>query len=79
MDFIAEKILPAVLVVLIVVMLFFIGMLPFGLYAERVCLQNGYPHSYITWKFEMSCGRTVNQTEYVCPLDDVIANSCSLR
>lgn len=76
MDFIVEKILMPFVVVLVVAMLALLAFLPVAIHASNVCLQNGYPHSYVQFPYEIKCGRIVNQTEYVCPLDDVLSNSC---
>ena len=76
MDFIVEKILMPFVVVLVIAMLALLAFLPVVIHASNVCLQNGYPRSYVQFPYEIKCGRIVNQTEYVCPLDDVLSNSC---
>lgn len=76
MDFIVEKILTPMLVVLLIAMLALLVFIPFQVYASNVCLQNGYPNGYVVLPYEIKCGCIVNQTEYVCPLDNVLSNSC---
>lgn len=76
MDFIMDKVLMPVLVILLVALFALLAFLPFNIYASNVCLQNGYPNGYVVFPYEIKCGCIVNQTEYVCPLDDVLSNSC---
>jgi hypothetical protein len=76
MDFIVDKVLMPVLVILVIAMLALLAFLPFDVYASNVCLQNGYPNGYVVLPYEIKCGRIVNQTEYICPLSDVLSNSC---
>lgn len=76
MDFIMDKVLMPVLVILLVAMLALLAFVPFGIYASNACLQNGYPRGYVELPYVIKCGRIVNQTEYVCPLSDVLSNSC---
>jgi len=75
MDFV-EKFLMSAVVVLVIALLALLAFMPVSIHADNVCLQNGYPHSYIQFPYEIKCGRIVNQTEYVCSLDDVLSNSC---
>ena len=65
MDFIIDKVHTPVLVILVIAMLALLAFVPFSIYASNVCLQNGYPHSYIQFPYEIKCGRIVNQTEYI--------------
>jgi hypothetical protein len=74
-----EKVLWSIVIALCVYMLLLIGYIPFSLYADKACVENGYPESKVTWNLQMYCTRTIEQTEYVCPLDDVLANSCLLE
>jgi len=76
MNFLVEKVLPLVLAVLLITLLALIALMPFGIYASYVCLQNGYPRGYFELPYEIKCGRIINQTEYICPLSDVLSNSC---
>ena len=76
MDFIIDKLLMPALVILVVVILALLAFVPFDIYASNVCLQNGYPRGYVELPYVIKCGRIVNQTEYVCPLSDVLSNSC---
>ena len=71
-----EKFLMSVVVVLVIAALALLAFMPVVIHASNVCLQNGYPHSYIQFPYEIKCGRIVNQTEYVCLLSDVLSNSC---
>jgi hypothetical protein len=71
-----EKFLMSLVVVSIILFLVLLAFMPVFIHAANVCLQNGYPHSYIQFPYEIKCGRIVNQTEYVCPLSDVLSNSC---
>ena len=72
-----EKVLWSVVVALLLLLGYMLfGMLPVSLYAERICLEHNYPKSSTTWNFQNYCVRTVDQTEYVCSLDEVISNSC---
>lgn len=72
-----EKVLFSVIGVLVLLLGYLLfGLLPVSLYAERICLEHNYPKSSTTWNFQNYCVRTVEQTEYVCSLDEVISNSC---
>jgi len=71
-----EKFLMSVVVVLVIAVLALLAFMSVVIHASNVCLQNGYPHSYIQFPYEIKCGRIVNQTEYVCLLSDVLSNSC---
>lgn len=76
MDFIMDKVLMPLLVVLLIALLALLIFIPFQVYASNVCLQNNYTNGYVVLPYEIKCGRIVNQTEYVCPLYDVLSNSC---
>ena len=77
-DFTIDKIvIPSVAVILIVALVLVVALAPFGIYAMSVCVDNGYPRAYTKIpQMEIRCGRIVNQTEYICLLDDVVAKRC---
>ena len=74
-DFV-DKILMFILGLLCTAMLLVVVSLPFALHASYICGQNGYPRSYFVFPNEISCGRIVNQTEYICSLDKVLSKTC---
>lgn len=75
-DFIMGKIFAPLLVVLVILLILLIAFTPVVVYANNVCLQNGYPDSYIAYPEGIMCGRVVEQTEYVCALNDVLSGTC---
>ena len=65
--------------VIMAFVLLMIAFVPLSIYSSNSCLDYGYPKSFITWNFETKCGRIVNQTEYVCSLNDIKSGECSAQ
>lgn len=39
---------------------------------QAICISNGYPEHSTTWNFIGYCIRTINQTQYVVPLNQIL-------
>lgn len=43
---------------------------------EKQCFEHGFPNTRITWNYERYCVREVDETEYICKLEDVKSEKC---
>lgn len=67
-----------VVISLVLVVFFFVVMFPVAVTTSAECLEYGFPHHSVTWKFEKYCMREVDETEYVCTLVDIRNGDCIL-
>ena len=65
-----------VIVALVILLIASIAFIPWAFHAESTCLELGYPHTDILIDGSIMCGRTVNQTEYVCSIEDITDGNC---
>ena len=64
------------LVLLVILILCTFAMVPVSIYASNVCSRLGYPTAYIVIPFEVKCGRVIQQTEYICSIDEIQSERC---
>ena len=66
-----DKVLLVFLSVLVGFMVCMIACTPFVAAASNQCLSLGYPKAYITFPYEVSCGKRVLGTDIIKKLDDI--------
>ena len=72
-----EKIAVGFVVVTIVpLVLWLLVMTPFIVQADKVCAENGWPTAEVQYNLDQYCVREIDETEYICLLDDVLADAC---
>ena len=73
-DILVNYILPF----LIVVMVIFIAIgMPLAIYSSNACSLLGYPEGSVNTS-GFICMRTVNQTQYICTLNDARKGTCNI-
>jgi len=50
--------------------------LPMSLHVGQVCAKHGWPTGNLYFNMDKYCIREINETEYICPLETVVANEC---
>ena len=59
-----------------ILLVWVVVMLPFVVHAEKICAEHAWPSGEVQYNLDMSCTREINETEYICPLEDVLAGTC---
>ena len=57
-------------------LLWVVVMLPFIAHTGKVCAEHSWPHGEVQYNLDKYCIREINETEYICPLDEVMAGTC---
>lgn len=60
---------------LIALVFYCISMAVISIYKGSMCFENGYPEYYVSLNLDTYCIRTIEQTQYVVPLDEVLKES----
>ena len=72
-----EKVLVTFLVALVVFLVLIVTVyLPMFVHVGQVCAEHGWPTGTLYFNMDKYCTREINETEYICPLEMVVANEC---
>ena len=65
-------------IVLVIALVWLIGIVGVSATTDKLCAEHGWPSPSVQWNYDRYCEREINETEYICPLEDVLADSCVL-